>query len=280
VGGGALGRHRRRAARTGGLIGPSPGRPLVVAHRGASDDWPEHTRAAVRAAVLDGADGIECDVRLSSDGVPVCVHDATVDRTSDGKGRVTDLPLARLRALDWGSWHPAVAAGRAAPGDPHGLLTLSDLVAELLAAPRPVGLFVETKHPAARGTDVEAAVVEVVRPALGRLPVVAGMSFWPPAIGRFRELAADGAGRAPGLLRVRLRSARWHLPAGRAPEALGLDIALLRHRPGLAAVARRRGQRVFVWTVDRPEDVRLCRDLGVDGIITNRPRATRDILRA
>ena len=257
----------------------------MVAHRGASADWPEHTLAAVRAAVADGADGIECDVRLSADGVPVCVHDPTVDRTSDGKGRVSDLTLAELQKLDWGSWHPAVTGDGRPPGDPHGLLTLADLVSALLDSPRPVGLFVETKHPAARGTDVEAAVVAALRPVLGRLPVMAVMSFWPPAVGRFRELTADLDAE---LLMVRLRTARRHLAPGRtrrlapgrAPEALGLDIALLRRRPGLVSVARDRDRRVFVWTVDRPEDVRLCRDLGVDGIITNRPRATRDILRA
>jgi glycerophosphoryl diester phosphodiesterase len=230
----------------------------------------------VTAAVEAGADGIECDVRLTSDGVPVCVHDRTVDRTSDGRGRVSDLTLDQLRDLDWGSWHPAVREGRSAPADPHGLLTLADLVRALLAAPRPVGLFVETKHPVPRGSGVEAAVVECLRPAFGRLPVVAGMSFWPPAVARFRDLAEAGG---HDLLRVRLRSARWHAPAGAPPDALGLDVALVRHRPDAAADALRRGRVVLVWTVDRPADVRLCAGLGVDGIITNRPSRTRDILR-
>ncbi len=206
----------------------------------------------------------------------MCVHDRTVDRTSDGRGRVSDLTLDQLTDLDWGSWHPAVRAGAKAPDDAHRLLTLRGLVDAVLAAPRPVGLFVETKHPVPRGTHVEQAVVECLRPAFGRLPVVAGMSFWPPAVGRFRELA-EAAGH--DLLRVRLRSARWHAPAGLPPDALGLDITLVRRRPDAAAEALRRGRVVFVWTVDRADDVRLCADLGVDGIITNRPQETRDILR-
>jgi glycerophosphoryl diester phosphodiesterase len=206
----------------------------------------------------------------------VCVHDRTVDRTSDGRGRVSDLTLDQLSDLDWGSWHPAVRTGVPAPDDAHRLLTLQGLVAALLAAPRPVGLFVETKHPVPRGSQVEAAVVECLRPAFGRLPIVAGMSFWPPAVGRFAELAEAGGHE---LLRVRLRSARWHAPAGEPPDALGLDVALVRRRREAAAEALRRGRTVLVWTVDRADDVRLCAELGVDGIITNRPRETRDILR-
>jgi glycerophosphoryl diester phosphodiesterase len=250
-------------------------RPTVIAHRGASADWPEHTAAAYAAAIDAGTDTVECDVRLSADGVPVCVHDRRVDRTSDGTGRVADLELSRLRDLDWGSWHPAVRGGLPAPADPVRLLTLADLVDLLVGAPRPVGLFVETKHPVRRGSRVEAAVAEAVAPALGRLPVVAGMSFWPPAVARFRTIAHAGG---PDLIRVRLRPGGLVLPAHGAPQAVGLAIRSVRRRPGIVAAARRSGLDVHVWTVDEPVDVRLCLDLGVDGIITNRPAEIRAML--
>ena len=79
--------------------------PFVVAHRGASADRPEHTRAAYELALQEGADGVECDVRLTRDGHLVCVHDRRVDRTSSGTGLVSDMTLAQLRELDWGAWH-------------------------------------------------------------------------------------------------------------------------------------------------------------------------------
>lgn len=226
------------------------------------------------AAIDAGADAVECDVRLSRDGVPVCVHDPTVGRTSDGIGRVGDLTVDRLRALDWGSWHPSVTAGRPAPADAGALMTLADVVSAVRAAPRPVGLFVETKHPSPGGSRLEAAVLDVLaRSGPVRGPLVA-MSFWPPAVARLRRATA-GRGRAPVL--AALRSTSVWLPVG-APDAEAVGIALVRRRPGVVAAARRRGRAVFVWTVDAPEDVLLCRDLGVDAIITNRPGEVRAML--
>ena len=79
-------------------------RPQVIAHRGASADEPEHTLAAYMEAIKVGADGLECDVRLTADGHLVCVHDRTVQRTSNGRGLVSTLELTELQGLDWGSW--------------------------------------------------------------------------------------------------------------------------------------------------------------------------------
>src|SRR5438093_1912102 len=78
--------------------------PRVVAHRGASDVDPEHTLAAYQRAIETGADGLECDVRLTADGHLVCVHDRRVNRTSNGRGAVSALELADLATLDFGSW--------------------------------------------------------------------------------------------------------------------------------------------------------------------------------
>src|ERR1044072_5233837 len=79
--------------------------PFVVAHRGASAERPEHTLAAYELALQEGADGVECDVRLTRDGHLVCVHDRKVDRTSDGTGLVSEMTLAQLQEFDYGSWH-------------------------------------------------------------------------------------------------------------------------------------------------------------------------------
>ena len=77
----------------------------VVAHRGSSADSPEHTLAAYEQAVADGADALECDVRLTADGHLVCVHDRRIDRTSDGRGIVSTMTLSDLDGLDFGAWY-------------------------------------------------------------------------------------------------------------------------------------------------------------------------------
>ena len=122
--------------------------PLVVAHRGASAARPEHTLAAYELALEEGADGLECDVRLTRDGHLVCVHDRKVDRTSSGTGIVSEMTLDSLTALDYGS-----------TSEPAELLTLSDLITLALDFARPVKLFIETKHPVRFGGLVEAKLL-------------------------------------------------------------------------------------------------------------------------
>jgi glycerophosphoryl diester phosphodiesterase len=87
------------------------GRPQVVAHRGASHDNPEHTLAAYVDALDTGAEGLECDVRLTADGHLVCVHDRRVDRTANGRGVVSTMELADLAQLDFASWKTSIPPG-------------------------------------------------------------------------------------------------------------------------------------------------------------------------
>src|SRR4051795_9125423 len=127
------------------------------AHRGSSARYPEHTRAAYRQAVADGADGIECDVRLSSDGAVVCWHDETVTRTTGAEGRVDRLSLAELGRLD-------LLRGATVPeelGDPdEQLMTLPALLALVETAGRPLLLAIELKP--AHGHGHERRLVDAV----------------------------------------------------------------------------------------------------------------------
>ena len=84
--------------------------PLIIAHRGSSEHLPEQTLKAYVRAIAEGADVLECDVRLTADSHLVCVHDRRVDRTSNGRGPVSTLELATLQGLDFGSWKQAHAA--------------------------------------------------------------------------------------------------------------------------------------------------------------------------
>ena len=120
---------------------PAARRPLVVAHRGASSDAPEHTLGAYLRAIEDGADGLEADVRLTADGHLVCVHDRKVDRTSSGSGVLSTLELADLESLDFGSWKVASADFEAPDqlvADHRRVLTLERLLELVVDAPRPV----------------------------------------------------------------------------------------------------------------------------------------------
>ncbi|MFE1559633.1 glycerophosphodiester phosphodiesterase [Streptomyces sp. NPDC058734] len=246
---------------------PSPRAIHVVAHRGASHEHAEHTMAAYRQAIADGADALECDVRLTADRKLVCVHDRRVERTSDGRGVVSEMTYAQLAALDFGRWKGEEHTGAR-------VLLFEDLLREALAADRPVGLAVETKHPTRAGGRLEAELVRVLKEygladgAGGRVEV---MSFSRSALTRLHRLA-------PGLPTVYLieRAVRPPRPPFAGHAGPGID--LVRRDPGLVGRLRAKGLRVRVWTVDEPEDVELCVRLGVETIITNRPRQVREQL--
>ena len=226
-------------------------RPLIIGHRGAAADAPENTLAAFTLALAQGADGVELDVQLCADGVPIIIHDTTVDRTCDGTGRVADLSLAELRLLTIDNDHP--------------IPTLDDLFATF---GRRTLYNVELKA-LGRGGDALAAAVARAIAAHGVAEQVLISSFSP----------------------FTLRAARRHLPPGvplallRERRATRAAHALLRaaadhpHHPlideSLMAWARWRGLRVNAWTVDDPAEARRLLQLGVHGIITNRPGEIR-----
>jgi glycerophosphoryl diester phosphodiesterase len=256
--------------------------PLVFAHRGSSHALPEHTLGAYLRAVDEGADGLECDVRLTRDRHLVCLHDRRLERTSNGRGPVSEHTLAQLNELDFGSWHPGWQDGDGEPLlDPAArVLTLEALLDTALAAGRPIRLLVETKHPTRYGNEVEDRLVDV----LGRYGLdgagtggvrVTMMSFSLAAVRRVRHLAPElPTVLLMDLLPPWLRTGR--LPAG--IPAAGPGVRLLRNHPRLASRLREQGNQIYVWTVNSAEDVDLVLALGVDGIISDRPRYVLDRL--
>jgi glycerophosphoryl diester phosphodiesterase len=238
--------------------------PSVVAHRGASSELPEHTLPAYQLAIDQGATALECDVRLTSDGHPVCVHDRTVNRTSNGLGLVSTHTLAQLRELDWGSWFEGSSAGQ--------VLTLVELL-QLVGDNPGVELAVETKHPLRYGGQLEQVLARTLAdfgwlaPAVGRPRPVRVMSFSALALIRMRSLA-------PSLDLVYLVD-RWlppvwaPLPGGAA--ILGPNIETVARDPEPVRQRLARGGRVHIWTVDTPEHLELCAELGIEALITNRP---------
>src|SRR5687767_6912817 len=173
----------------------------VVAHRGSSAAHAEHTLAAYELALEEGVDALECDVRLTRDGVLVCVHDRKVDRTSDGRGVVSTLELAELAELDFASWKARQrdalleAAWEEADLDRGRVLTLERLMQLVLDYERPVQLHIETKHPTRYGGLVERALVDlltrygVASPMSRSVSRVTVMSFAPTSLRRIHTMA-------------------------------------------------------------------------------------------
>ena len=259
------------------LAGASPAdHPFVVAHRGASAERPEHTLAAYELALTEGADGVECDVRLTRDGHLVCLHDRRIDRTSTGTGLVSEMTLAELKRLDFGAWHPG-GRSEGFPADT-GLLTLDELVRLVLDWNRPVKLFIETKHPVRYGGLVESRVLALLHhygiasPASADLSRAVVMSFSAAAVWRIRRAA-------PMLPTVLLGETSRYLGGGAATTvgatAVGPSIATLREHPELVDRAAAQGRAMYCWTVDHFEDIEFCRDLGVGWIATNHPGRTK-----
>lgn len=280
----------------------APSQIEVVAHRGVSAEAPEHTLAAYRQALVLGADAVECDVRMTRDGVLVCVHDRRIHRTSTGRGVVSALDLAELerhRVVRRRSRGAAIRRRPVRPGADDGsgeapdepdedagrLLTLDRLLDYVTSSPGRVRLAIETKHPTRHAGQVEVALLASLRRfgllAGGRPPEWAGgpavrvMSFSPTALRRVRLLAPDLP--TVHLVRQVLPRSRSRVvpPAG---SAVGPSLALLRQHPGLVRRLHRAGLQVHVWVVNSERDMRFAAALGVDAIITDEAAALMRVL--
>src|SRR5680860_1591770 len=255
----------------------APGRPQVVAHRGSSHMNAEHTLGAYVAALDEGAEALECDVRLTADGHLVCVHDRKVDRTSNARGLVSTMELAELDELDFAAWkNPWADLNDEAPDVDEGakkVLTLRRLLETVADYDRPVDVAIETKHPTRYGGLVERRLVQLLGDFgwAGQDSPARVMSFSWVALNRVKR-------HAPDLEVVQLidRMYAWQAARNLAGDhwIAGPGIRLLRENPRLSSKLRRTERRIHVWTVNTPEDLDLCVDLGVEAVITDKPAAT------
>jgi glycerophosphoryl diester phosphodiesterase len=274
---------------------PDVPRPIVFAHRGGSGEAPENTLRAMQAALAANPDvAIELDVRRSRDGHLVIIHDATVDRTTDGTGKVAELTLAELRRLDAGHCAtPGVGRGTASPrackdvppGEPrlsfpfrgqgYRIPTLAEVLAGL---PTGTLIGVEVKAP-----GFEAAVAELLRKSgrQGRLMVGSGQD---EVAARLRALLPEVPQYFPRSAGVRFAAAAKFTNGALArPDyqvfAVPLKGAGLRlDTAGMIRAAHAAGVMIAFWTINDPAEMDRLVRLGADGIITDYPgRADRAI---
>lgn len=230
----------------------------VIAHRGFSGLYPEHTEVAIRKALELGVDAIEFDVRLTRDGEFVVIHDDTVDRTSDGAGSVKEMTLKELKELDFGVWFDPAFSGQR-------ILTLSELL-DLIS-----GRVRMNVHLKADSTDRAQLVEGVVEALVGRqLLEKAFIASDEETVRLVREVE-------PRLATCNLTTKPPETYIERS-LAMGCTILQPRNRPNKERLERsfveqahRYGLEVNPFYADTPDEMRRLIACGVDGILTNRP---------
>jgi glycerophosphoryl diester phosphodiesterase len=237
----------------------------VIAHRGSSAEAPENTLPAFEAATQHGADAFELDVRLTADGAPVVIHDATLERTTDRSGPVSALTLAELRSVDAGSRFTP-DGGRAYPHRGQGV-QIPTLGEVLWSFPR-MPVLVEIKEPQAQ----DAVRRVLLQEGAAERCVVASEHhealrvFAEPPFARAASGAEITALYWAAMLRRRPPEAKYRLLS--VPQRhRGLPVPTR----AFVAAARERGCPVHVWTVDSTTDARRLWQRGVAGVVTNVP---------
>ena len=242
------------------LVAGHQERPVVVAHRGASSIAPENTLAAIKAAAKLGARAVEFDVHRSQDGSIVLIHDHTLARTTNGRGLVRKRTLDALQSLDAGSWFSPEFKAETIPTLEEALAVTPDTMVACIE--------IKTREP----------VVGTIRKILERTNKKESaviFSFVPSQI----RATVDQMPTVPALLLVDISLGSRYTAGSLAKSAqsAGTRILGLAHHGVTRELVERlhaAGLTVFVYTVDSAQDVKRMVLAGVDGIISNKPRAT------
>ena len=227
------------------------------AHRGASADFPEHTMAAYRGAIEQGALGFECDIRVTKDEVPILWHDANMKKEAKSAAIIANRTYAEIKQI-----YPAV-------------MTLNELLD--LAIENKKSLALETKHPVPTGNRVEELVVGELhkrKDAIKKSGIdVAIMSFSWFAIEKIKKM--DPTIKTVMLLHdFNQKLSRRFTSA----KVIGPSVEMIKKSPELISEVKNSGKELYVWTVDSTEDLQYCASVGVDIVMTNRPAHARSVL--
>ena len=220
----------------------------IYAHRGSSIQHPELTLTAYKAAVDEGADGFECDVRLTKDNQVILWHDPDMKRIAGNSARIADTNLKEIKRL-----YPQT-------------MTLEELL--ILARDNKKELAIETKHPVPTGSAVEKKVMALLKQEKS-VAQISVMSFSWLALENIRRI--DPQQQTVALLHDKFSFAMRRFTSA---QVIGPGISAFRKKPHLNQDPRK----LFVWTVDNADDVRFCANNGVDVLITNTPSYARSVL--
>ena len=231
--------------------------PAIIAHRGDKTQAPENTLAGFQMAVENGADGIELDVKLTADGQVIVLHDQTVDRTTNGSGRISNIEFAAVRELDAGSWFSETFRGERIPALEEVFETFG----------RHTYMNVELTNYATPGDNLVPKVVDMVKKH-GLQNKMLFSSFFARNLQITRSLLPE----VPrGLLCLRGRLGLWGRTFGWRVNYFALHPYLTDVTPGLVSRVHAAGKRLNAWTVNPEEQLKRMIGFGVDAIITDDP---------
>lgn len=240
----------------------TPNRPMVVAHRGASGHMPENTLASFELAVEMRADMMELDVHPCRDGTLVVMHDETVDRTTDGSGRISEMSLEEVRRLD--------AAAKSKLGRREQVPTFGEVLERFS---KRIPLAVEVKHGSSVYSGVEKTVVQELRKH-GAEDRVELISF---DLDCLRNLKKEDPSLKTGFIFIGNMASFSDLLKGQVDALHGRWNFVSKEQ---VTHAKRAGLPTFVWTVDTSSDIRDAVRLGADGIVSNFPERVLGVLGA
>jgi glycerophosphoryl diester phosphodiesterase len=249
-------------------------RPLIIGHRGASAVAPENTMAAFKEAIAVGADGIEFDVRLTRDGIPVVVHDSTLRRTAGLSSRIADLTWTELTKIDVGGWF--ANKKNLAPGSfaKETVPSLQQLFTLFQSNSLVLCLEMKCDSPSEQKTLAEACCKLVEENSLTERVIIECFDL--AALEIVRNISPEIKTAAlfePSLSRPSLLLDQSILSRA---TAVGASVLAPHHslaRKGLVEKAKLAALEVAVWTVDDPTWIERARSIGIDALITNNPAA-------
>ena len=244
---------------------PKSKNPIIIGHRGACALAPENTISSFKLAVEHGADFIELDAKLSLDGEVMVIHDQTVDRTTDGTGRVNQLTCSQLKALDAGSKFDKKFKGEKIP-------TLDEV---FKAVGKQVYVNIELTNYSSKNDDLVKKVVEVVKSNQMEKRVLFS-SFIPRNLRLIHEMLPEAPVAILCLVGVTGIFTRSFLLTNVSPNFIHPYLMDVTKR--LVEKEHTRGRKVNVWTVNAEKDIRRMIKAGVDGIFTDDPLKARSLL--
>ncbi len=226
-------------------------KPMVIGHKGAAVVAPENTLASFAKALEAGAGGLECDIHATADGVPVIIHDASIDRTTDGAGKVAEMTLAQVKAVDARFGMDAFAGAR--------IPTLDELL-DRVAGKALLAL--------------EYKAMDAVAPSI---PILKrhGAAAWCTAWAFDARVLAELKRLMPELTRTQNvgRVESWESVLDTAADlgSIGVSLSQTQVDAAKVAAAKARGLTFYTWTANEPSDWQRLIDCGVDAIVTDDP---------
>ena len=242
---------------------------LIIAHRGASGQAPENTLAAIKLALEQKADMIEIDVFLTKDGHLVVLHDETVNRTTNGQGSIDSLTLAEAKKLDAGSWFSSQYQGEKIP-------TLDEVLQLVQGKAQ---LLIEIKK---SGRNISQKVNDLVKAHKASKWCVV-QSFDPKVAIHLRELGSPlekhqlVLGNFPLFLPYHYNKKLGKGKITQYKKVEAINTMYLFTTKNVIDQIHKQKQRIFVWTVNQPKDIRKLLQMGVDGLITDFPAKAREV---